>query len=329
MSRVHKPRRGSLAYKPRKRAKKETPRVHSWADSEEAKPLGFAGYKAGMTNVIAVDNRKKSPTSGLDVFIPVTVIDAPPMMIAGFRAYSNGYSGKKTFIDIWIKELSKDLEKRTKPPKNRNPEKDIKEIEKNLDKISDIRLLVHTQPRLTSLSKKVPDMMEISLGGGIQERFEFAREHLGKEISAEGIFQENSLIDVTAVTKGKGFQGIVKRFGVRKQPRKAGKGRRHMGSGGTWTPSYKLWVEPLPGQLGYHTRTELNKGIIKIGKEGKEITPKGGFLRYGNVRGDYILLKGSVPGPAKRLIRINNPRRSGRGTDFEIKHINLESKQGA
>jgi len=328
MSKVHKPRRGSLAYKPRKRAKKETPRVRSWPNTGEAKPLGFAGYKAGMTNIIAVDNRKKSPTSGMDIFIPATVIDAPPMIIAGFRVYSNDYSGKKTFLDVWAKELSKDIEKR-KPPKDRDPENCMGEVEKNLENISDIRLLVHTQPRLTSLSKKIPDIMEISLGGGIVERFEFARENLGREISAEEIFQENSPVDVIAVTKGKGFQGIVKRFGVRKQPRKASKGRRHMGTGGSWKPPYKLWVEPLPGQLGYHTRTELNKGIIKIGKEGKEITPKGGFLKYGDITGSYILLKGSVPGPAKRLIRLTNPRRPGREINFEIKHINVESKQGA
>lgn len=328
MSSVHRPRRGSLAYKPRKRAKKQTPRQRSWPGSDEAKPLGFIGYKAGMTHIIAKDNRKNSPTSGLEIFVPVTVIDAPPMVIAGFRVYIDGYGGKKTSTDVWAKELNKDLEKRTKLPKKRDQDKEIKDVEKNLDNISDIKLLVHTQLRLTSLSKKIPDMMEIAIGGQIQEKFEFVKEHLGKEIKAEEILQKNSLADVTAVTKGKGFQGIIKRYGVRRQQRKASKGRRHMGSGGAWKPPYKLWSEPLPGQMGYHTRTELNKGILRVGNDGKEVTPKGGFLKYGNVKGSYILVKGSVPGPAKRLIRINNPRRPVGEINFEIKHINLESKQG-
>ena len=328
MASTHKPRRGSLAFKPRKRAKKQTPRQRSWPGSDEVKPLGFVGYKVGMTHIIAKDNRKNSPTSGLEIFVPVTVIDAPPMVIAGFRAYSNGYGGKKTSVDVWTKELSKDLEKRTKPPKKRDHDKGIKGLEKNLDSISDIRLLAHTQPRLTSLAKKVPDMMEIALGGEIQEKLEFAKEHLGKEIKAEEILQENSFADVTAVTKGKGFQGIIKRYGVRRQQRKASKGRRHMGSGGAWKPPYKLWSEPLPGQMGYHTRTELNKGIIRVGNDGKEVTPKGGFLKYGNLKGSYILVKGSVPGPVKRLIRINNPRRPIGEINLEIRHINVESKQG-
>ncbi len=328
MAGIHKPRRGSLAYKPRKRAKKETPRQRSWPDSDEAKPLGFVGYKAGMTHVIAKDNRKNSPTSGLEIFVPVTVIDAPPMVIAGFRAYTNGYGGKRTSIEGWAKELSKDLKRRTKPPKERDQDRDIKNLEENLDNISDIRLLVHTQPRLTSLSKKVPDIVEVAMGGEIRERFEFVKEHLGRGIKADEILQENSLADVTSVTKGKGFQGIIKRYGVRKQQRKASKGRRHMGSGGAWKPSYKLWSEPLPGQLGYHTRTEFNKGIIKLGDDGREVTPRGGFLRYGNVRGSYILVKGSIPGPVKRVIRINNPRRPAGEINLEIKSINTGSKQG-
>ncbi|HIE34313.1 MAG TPA: 50S ribosomal protein L3, partial [Candidatus Altiarchaeales archaeon] len=151
---------------------------------------------------------------------------------------------------------------------------------------------------------------------------------LGKEINVEDVFSENKFVDVVAVTKGKGFQGPVKRFGIRIQPRKAGKGRRHIGTGGAWKPARKLWREPLPGQMGYHTRTELNKLIIKIGKNGKEITPQGDFLRYGDVRNSYILVKGSVPGPAKRLIRFSNPRRQRNDVSFEIDSISLSSKQG-
>ena len=327
MAKYSKPRAGSLAYRPRKRAKKETPRIHSWIDSKETKPLGFVGYKAGMTHVIAIDHRKNSPTSGLEVSIPVTVIDSPPLLVAGIRAYTNGYAGKETFIDVFLADQSDDAKKRVKAPEDIDTQKKLKEIKEGLEKIEDIMLIVKTQPKLTFIGKKKPDIMEVAIGGDLREKFEFAKKMIGKEINAEDVFSENKFIDVTAVTKGKGFQGVIKRFGTMKQPRKAGKGRRHIGSGGSWTPARKLWTEPLPGQLGYHTRTEYNKVVLDIGKEGKEVTPAGDFLRYGSVKGPYILLYGSVPGPSKRLIRLSDARRPTRSVNFEITHIDVSSKQ--
>ena len=318
--------------------KKQTPRIHSWVDTGEG-VLGFAGYKAGMTHVMAIDNRKNSPTTGLEISIPVTIIETPPMIVACIRAYTQGYSGKDTFTDIWTPGASEDLKKRIKLPKedgseNRDLETEVKnklkKIEDNLDKIVDIRLIVHTQPRLTSLSKKVPDLMEMAIGGGsIKDKLEFSKGILGKEVNLSDGFSENSLIDVTAVTTGKGVQGQVKRWGTIIQPRKAGKGSRHIGSGGPWTPTRKTWCEPLPGQMGYHTRTEYNKSILKISKEGSEVTPRGDFLRYGPVNRDYVMIRGSVPGPAKRLIRLTHPRRPRGDVDFEITYISTNSKQGA
>jgi len=328
MAKHSKPRAGSLAFRPRKRAKKETPRIHSWVDSGETKPLGFAGYKAGMTHVLAIDHRKNSPTSGLEISIPVTVIDTPPLVVAGIRAYVNGYLGKETFTDIFSMDLSDDIKRKIRLPKKIDIQRRLKEMEENLEKIEDIRLIVQTQPRLTSLGKRKPDIMEIAIGGNLKEKFEFAKKMLGKEIDVEEVLSENRFVDVTAVTKGKGFQGVIKRFGTRKQPRKAGKGRRHIGSGGSWKPARKLWTEPLPGQLGYHTRTEYNKVVLGIGKEGKDVTPKGDFLHYGPIKGSYVLLSGSIPGPAKRLIRLSNARRPKKDVNFEITHINVSSKQG-
>ncbi|HIE33594.1 MAG TPA: 50S ribosomal protein L3, partial [Candidatus Altiarchaeales archaeon] len=200
MAKTHRPRSGSLAYHPRKRAKRETPRIHNWQESEEVKLLGFAGYKAGMTHVIAFDNNTNNPTSGLEVFIPVTVIETPPMVVACIRAYRDGYFGKEVYTEIWAKDLADDLLKKVSLPKNRSPEKKLKELEKNLDNVSDIRHIMHTQPRLTSMPKKKPDIMEIAIGGTIQEKFEFAKNNLGKEINVEDVFSENKFVDVVAVT---------------------------------------------------------------------------------------------------------------------------------
>ncbi len=328
MAKHSKPRAGSLAYKPRKRAKKETPKIKSWVSSDEVGLLGFAGYKAGMTNVLAVDDRKNSSTSGMEVFLPVTVVETPPLWVLAIRAYRKGYLCKETVSEIWAKNIPADMNIKATLPKERNPDKKISELKEKLDKVSDIRLIIGVQSKLTSIPKKTVDVMEIALGGDVSEKFEYAKNLLGMEINVEDVFKENSLVDVVAVTKGKGFQGVVKRYGVRIQPRKAGKGRRHIGSGGAWTPTRKMWREPLPGQMGYHNRTEYNKIILQVGKEGKDVTPAGGFLRYGPVKNSYLLIRGSVPGSTKRLIRLTQPRRPQGEPNFEITHINLSSKQG-
>jgi large subunit ribosomal protein L3 len=88
----------------------------------------------------------------------------------------------------------------------------------------------------------------------------------------------------------------------------------------------------MAGQMGYHQRTELNKKLVKIGQEGVEITPKGGFLNYGDVVNTYVLVYGSVPGPTKRLVRMRDPTRRPKKVSNEalnITYISTESKQGA
>ncbi|HHE36634.1 MAG TPA: 50S ribosomal protein L3 [Candidatus Woesearchaeota archaeon] len=88
MADTKKPRKGSMAYWPRKKAKRSHPRIRGWSclSSDKAIPLGFAGYKVGMTHVLGVDNRKTTPTKGEEISIPATVIECPPLKIlcAGF-----------------------------------------------------------------------------------------------------------------------------------------------------------------------------------------------------------------------------------------------------
>ena len=83
--------------------------------------------------------------------------------------------------------------------------------------------------------------------------------------------------------------------------------------------------------MGYHQRIEYNKRILKIGKDGKEVTVKGGYIRYGEVKGPYILIEGSVPGTEKRQIRLRYPARPPReilGAAPQVTYISLESPQG-
>jgi large subunit ribosomal protein L3 len=82
--------------------------------------------------------------------------------------------------------------------------------------------------------------------------------------------------------------------------------------------------------MGYHQRTEFNKRLMFIGTDGTKITPEGGFPGYGLVRNEYVLIKGSVPGPIKRLVRIRHAIRPGKNfvKAPEFLYVSQESKQG-
>ncbi|MBS7609095.1 50S ribosomal protein L3 [Candidatus Bathyarchaeota archaeon] len=302
----HAPKRGSLAFIPKGRSRSLKGRLRSWPDVE-GKPslLGFAAYKAGMSHSFIIDDDKNSPYFGKEIVVPITVLDAPPMIACGLRAYMETTEGLKSFREVWSKNLPKDLRRVLNLPENTDPEEGLKAIETNLERISEFRAILCTQPRLTSLPKKKPDILEIKIGGGtIKEQFAYGKEILGKPVSAKEVLKEGQYVDVSSVSKGKGFQGVVKRWGVKRLSHKSRKRVREVGTLGPWSPSRVMYTVPRPGQLGLFQRTEYNKRILRIGEKGDDVTPKGGFTNYGVIKGDYILLSGSIPGPNKRLIRL-------------------------
>lgn len=328
MAKRHRPRRGSLAYSPRKRAKSELPRIRSWPQQDEPQMQGFAGYKAGMTHVIIVDNTPNSPTEGLEISVPVTVVETPAMKIAALRAYGTTSYGKRVVLETWAPNIDSNLAKLRPLPK------ETASGAASLDGADEIRVLTYTSPAAVSgIPKKVPELMEVPVGGDdVNAAYAYAHDMLGNEIGADSVFKEGMLIDVTAITTGKGVQGPVKRWGVTIQDRKAfrgGKGR-HIGNLGPWNPARVRWTVPQLGQMGYQQRTEYNKRILKIGSDGAAVTPAGGFIRYGGVKGAYVLLHGSIPGPSKRLIRMRHASRPKTTAHMipELSYISLQSKQG-
>ncbi|MEM5804400.1 MAG: 50S ribosomal protein L3 [Candidatus Aenigmatarchaeota archaeon] len=322
MPMVRRPRRGSMGFFPRKRARREYPRVKSWPKASEAKPLGFAGYKAGMTHALVTETNPVSKLKGQAIAKAVTVIDCPPISVFGFRAYSSTTSGKKVLSDVLAEKLDKRLGRKIIMPKKRND--NLKKIEEQKAKISEIKLLCHTNPSF----KKKPAVLEVGLGGSVEAQLKAAKEHLGKELKASDVFKESDHADVLGVTKGKGFEGVIKRFGARIQGRKHEHMHRKIAPLGQDEPAKTRHTVPAAGQLGFFSRCELNKRILKIGKGG-DVKMKGGFLRYGNLGGDALLLEGSVPGPTKQLIMLRHPIRP-RKTRFpvDLRYVSLESKQG-
>ncbi|MDO9538428.1 MAG: 50S ribosomal protein L3 [Methanocalculus sp.] len=337
MPKINSPRFGSLAFSPRKRAISEVPKYKSWPNYT-GKPVlqGFAGYKVGMTHVIMVDDHKSSPNEGKDIMIPVTVVEVPAMKVAAIRAYRRDTYGKHPMTEVWADKLSETLSRRISMPKNHDREATTQVINDAVaaGTVAEIMLLMHTTPEvITGIPKKVPDLMEIRVAGGtVAERFAYAQSLLGTEVDFSTVLDEGAYADITAVTEGKGTQGAVKRWGIRLRKRKHSRGKkeRHIGTLGPWTPHHVRWQVPNVGQMGYQQRTEYNKRIIKIGTDASEVNPDGGFLHYGLVRNNYVLIKGSVPGPTKRIIRIRPAIRQGEHHVRApvVEYISLESKQG-
>lgn len=334
MSHPHRPRRGSIAYSPRVRARSEIPRVRAWPMKKEAKLMGFAGYKAGMSHVIMTDDVPNSLTSGMEISIPVTILEVPPMKVAAIRVYKNTTYGAAAIAEAWTTELDKELNRAIAVPKKHDLPAALAKIDQLIrDGIAkDLRVVMYTLPeKVTGIPKKKPEIMENNIGGTeLKVRFEYAKTLLGKSVNISDVFTNGDIIDVQAITTGKGTQGPVKRWGIQLQKSKHSRAGsvREVGTLGAWHPSHVSWRVPL-GQTGYHQRTEFNKRIMQIGKDGKTVTPEGGILNYGIVRNDYVIIKGSVPGPAKRLVRMRPAIRQKKTLPApELTYVSLESKQG-
>ena len=175
--------------------------------------------------------------------------------------------------------------------------------------------------------------MEIKVGGAdIKKQMDFALGLLGKEVTLNNVIQTGAYADITAITTGKGTQGAVKRWGIalRKRKHSVGGKERHIGTLGPWNPHHVRWQVPQIGQMGFQQRTEFNKRILKFSENASEITPAGGFLHYGVLKNPYVLIKGSIPGPVKRLIRIRPAMRQGEHVVRmpAIQFVSVQSKQG-
>lgn len=280
----------------------------------------------------AIEDRKRSPDFGKEIITSATVVEAPPMLVCALRLYAADSQGMRSLTEVWTKDPPGDLERVYTLPEDFKTEDALKKAEASLPSTAKVRVVAITQPRQASVPRKKPEMSEIEIGGGtVQQQFEYAKTLLGKAVTVEEIFKEGQHVDVASVSTGKGFQGPVKRYGVTILQAKGRKTKRGVATLGPWNPHHVMYSVPRAGQMGYQQRTEYNKRILKMGKDGKEVTPKGGFIRYGIVRGPYLLLAGSVAGTEKRPVRLRVPARPPRGVAEEppqVTHISLESPQG-
>ena len=319
----HKPRSGSLQFWPRVRAKRQTARIRNWTP-KKGKLGGFPAYKAGMTHVQYWDTNPNSTTKNTHVSIPVTILECPPVRVVGVRTYTKAYMRERAGKDFIAPNLDKFVQRTINVPKQPHSLDSL-----SGDGVTRVTIFVATQPHKIGFKKK-PEILEVALGGSVDDQIAQAKELFGKEVTVDQVFQEGEQVDSRAVTRGKGFQGPIKRFGLHfRGTHKSEKGRRAPGSVGAWHGP-KNWTVPHAGQMGYHQRMELNKWIVKIGTNPEEVNQKGGITHYGNVKNQFMLVKGSLLGPKKRLITLTHACRPKPQTPKkppQITYISTASKQ--
>jgi large subunit ribosomal protein L3 len=181
-----------------------------------------------------------------------------------------------------------------------------------LDRASRVAALVSTVPDEAGLSQKKPISLEVGVGGAdVKAQAEYVLGLLGKKVKFADVFKAGMYVDVLGITKGKGYEGPITRFGVKRKQHKSRKTVRAVGVIGPWHPAAVMYTVARAGQMGFHQRTETGKRILLTGNDkDRPITPDGGFPHFGEVRGDYAVVRGSVPVTARRFVMV---RRRARG----------------
>merc|ERR1712194_972734 len=209
-----------------------------------------------------------------------------------------------------------------------------------------IRLLAHTQVEKVKLGQKKAHLKEIQINGGdVSNKVDFCTNLFEKDVRVSDVFSKDEMIDIIGVTKGRGIDGVVTRWGVTRLPRKTHRGLRKVACIGAWHPARVQFHVPRAGQNGYHHRTEVNKKIYRIGLKEEDndancqadlteenITPLGGFPHYGMITEDWLMIKGGVMGTKKRCVTLRQSlipqvKRSAL-EEITLKFIDTSSKIG-
>ena len=331
----------------------------------------FLGYKAGMTHILREVNKPGSKLHKRETVEAVTIIETPPLSVVGIVGYVETPRGLRTLTTVWTEHLSEEVKRRFYKNWYRSKKKafhhyaarsasDASSATSQLERIkkhaSVVRVLCHTQIRLIKLRQKKAHLCEIQVNGGktVAEKVDWARTLFERKVPIDTVFSQNEMIDCLGVTKGRGYTGVVSRWGVARLPRKTHRGLRKVACIGAWHPARVRYTVARAGQHGYHHRTEINKKIYRIGKASrpggskepvthwnaataadltqKHITPLGGFPHYGEVNEDYVMIKGAVVGVKKRVITLRKsliPQvKRAALEEIELKFIDTASKFG-
>ena len=211
--------------------------------------------KVGMTQIFNEDGQ----------LIPVTVLQAGPVFVTQVKTVENdGYEAVQVgFVDKKEKTINKDASGKKEIAHRHGVTK---------------AEMGHFKKAGVSGKRYVKEFL-----------FENAADYkLGDEIKAD-IFEANDKVDVTAISKGKGFQGAIKRHGQSRGPMAHGsKFHRHAGSNGACSSPSKVFKgKKMPGHMGSKKVTVQNLEVVRV-----------------DIENNLLLVKGAVPGPKKALITV-------------------------
>jgi large subunit ribosomal protein L3e len=315
-----------------------------------------------MTHIVRGVDRAGSLMHKREVVDAVSIVETPPMVVVGVVGYVETPSGLRTLTTVFAEHLSEEFKRRCYKNWYNSKKKAYtkyaakyqkdggKDIEAELERIKKfctvVRVIAHTQVKKLKMRLKKAHIMEIQINGGdAAAKVDFAKNLFEKEITCDSIFTKDEQVDVLGVTRGHGYEGVTTRWGVTRLPRKTHRGLRKVACIGSWHPARVSTTVPRAGQNGYFHRTELNKKVYRIGKKGdeascqtaadltkKSITPMGGFVHYGEVNEDWIMLKGGIVGVKKRpvILRKSMMKHSSRKhlEKIDLKFIDTSSKLG-
>jgi large subunit ribosomal protein L3e len=365
-----RPRHGSLGFLPRKRTAHHHGKIKSFPKDDPKKPChwtAFMSYKAGMTHILRDVDKPGSKLHKKEVVEAESILEAPPMRVVGFVGYVETPRGLRALTSVWAGHLSDECKRRfyknwhkckkkafTKYQKRyeaANKDKDgsamSAEIERAKKYCQVIRAICHTQVSKAKIGQKKAHIKEIQINGGsVADKVDFCTKLFEQEVRISDVFSQNEMIDIIGVSRGRGFDGVITRWGVTRLVRKSHRGLRKVACIGTWHPTRVQFQVPRSGQNGYGHRTEINKKIYRIGTKediakgatteqdltDKAITPMGGFIRYGEINEDWLMLKGTVMGSKKRIITLRKtllPQESRTAKEeIALKFIDTSSKFG-
>ena len=365
------PRSGNLGYMPKRRTKHTKGTIRAFPKDDKNKPVhltAFMGYKAGMTHVVRYFEKKEGKkTIKRDIVEPCTIIETPPMKVVGMVGYIDTPRGLRALTTVWDQNLPQGVIRRfyknyycskkrafanyakkydEKADSKKHVNRDIQRIRKYC---CVVRAVCATQIEKCKLRQRKAHVMEVQVNGGtVSQKVDWTVSKFENEISVGEVFQNNDMCDTIAITRGKGTQGVIKRFGVSRLPCKTRRGNRKVACIGAWHPSAVKWTVARAGNLGYYHRTQINNKIYRVGAGAvrgitnnastetdphiKNITPIGGFPHYGVVNEDFVMIRGCVAGPKKRQITLRKSlipvTRSFGSLALDIKFIDTASKIG-
>jgi len=366
-----RPRHGNLGFLPRKRTKHHFGKLKSFPKDDASKPAhltAFMTYKAGMTHIVRDVDRPGSKLHKKEIAEGVTILEAPPMIVAGFVGYVETPRGLRALTSVWAGHLSEEVRRRfykswhkskqkaftkyqkawTEAGKSGGEQPMAAEIARAKKYCQVIRAICHTQISKAKLGRKKAHVKEIQINGGtVDQKVDFVVGLFEQEVKVADTFSQDEMVDIVGTTRGHGYNGVITRWGCSRLPRKTHRGLRKVACIGTCHPARMQFQVPRAGQMGYHHRTEINKKIYRIGKAKKDdpagaktnadltekgITPMGGFSHFGEVNEDWLMIKGGVAGPRKRILTLRKsllPQVNRRATEkIELKFIDTSSKMG-